>query len=216
MRNQIEFKYSAPYFKVGDTTPETNSVWIIFHGYGQLVEDFKDNFTSLQHEQVVLIFPEGLNHFYLRGTTDKIGSSWMTSYERELQIANYNAYLNTLYHDEMEKVGANVSLNILGFSQGAHTASRWININSIPYTNLVLWGGSLAHEINSDHTKAAFSQGSNFTIIGDNDRFIGEREKLEMRERYDQIRFKHQLIEYSGTHAIYPEVLQKFVQDYDL
>lgn len=204
----IDISLKASYIKIGTISKRTKNIWLIFHGYGQLAEEFCKLFNEFEEEENYLIFPQGLSKFYLKGIGNKIGANWMTSHDRELDISNYIAYLNQLYDHEIKPFKDQVELNILGFSQGGHTASRWIHSSNIKYEKLIMWGAGLAIEIDKDIILNSFSQSKNITVIGDNDRFISTEQFNKMAERYERIGFKYQLIEYQGGHEIYPEVLK--------
>lgn len=207
----LDFSFQAPYYVLGSTNEHTKKVWIIFHGYGQLADDFSNLFSELISDDNVLIFPQGLSKFYLKGVDKKIGANWMTSNDRELDIVNYISYLNQLFDLEIRPYLDNIELNILGFSQGGHTASRWINASDIAYHKLVLWGSSLAHEIDKKMIASSFSQGKNMLVCGDRDRFIHPDQLQKLKARYKQMDFNYQFIEYHGGHDIYPELLKLIV-----
>ena len=190
---------------------ETKKIWIIFHGYGQLAGEFADFFTPLIAEDTYIIFPQGLSKFYLKGVDNKIGANWMTAHDRELDIENYISYLNNIFTLEIKPIASHISLNIIGFSQGGHTASRWIYHSNIKYEKLILWGSSLANEIDGKLVAKSFSHGKNIVVLGDQDRFIDETQLEQVKTRYVKIGFKYQLVEYHGGHDIYPDILATLI-----
>ena len=153
----LAFDFKAPYLKADNSGSRLKNIWVIFHGYGQLVEDFSKTFELLATHDNLLLFPQGLSKFYLKSVGKQVGANWMTSYNRELDIINYLNYLDLLYELEVKPYRKDVKLNLLGFSQGGHTVSRWINRSKIRYDKMVLWGSSLAHEITQDNVKKNFS-----------------------------------------------------------
>jgi predicted esterase len=206
-KNQVQFNIKAPYFTVGDVGEKTKTIWIIFHGYGQLVDDFYGHFSLIDPVYNKIVFPQGLSKFYLRGVDKQIGASWMTAYDRETDIENYNRYLDQIYSMEVDK--HELDVNIIGFSQGAHTASRWIHNSKIPYKKFIAWGAGLASEIDKEMIHQSFN-GENYVVIGDQDRFINADALESMKIRYEAIGFNYSLISYQGAHDIYPEVLKFF------
>lgn len=204
-------RVKTPYFKVGSVDNRTKNIWFIFHGYGQLADEFANSFAELTTDENVLIFPQGLSKFYLKGVNKKIGANWMTSLDRDIEIDNYISYLNHLFDHEIKPHLANVELNILGFSQGGHTASRWIYRSNIGYNKLILWGSSLAHEIDQKEIIKSFSKGKNLIVLGDKDRYIGKEKFRELKCKYEKMGFNYQLVEYHGGHAISSEVLKSVV-----
>lgn len=207
----IEFRFKASYIKIGSINKRTKKIWFIFHGYGQLAEEFSKLFTEFPSDENCLIFPQGLSKHYLKGIGNKIGANWMTSYDRELDIYNYVNYLDQLFDCEIKPFIDQGEFNILGFSQGGHTASRWIHNSNIKYNNFILWGASLANEIDKDKIVKSFSQGKNITVIDDKDRFIDLGQLEKVKNRYEAIGFNYRLIEYHGGHDINTEVLKKII-----
>jgi len=65
-----------------------------------------------------------------------------------------------------------LKINILGFSQGAHTTVRWLNKYKHKIDNLILWGGSFPNDCNLNETYWSSFQVK--IIIGDNDRFLNK------------------------------------------
>ena len=204
-KSQVQFRCSAPYFTLGEVHDNTKTIWLIFHGYGQLVESFYEKFSAIDLEKNKLIFPQGLSKFYLKGVDKQIGASWMTAYDRDTDIQNYINYLDEIYEGEVSQHDAKI--NVLGFSQGVHTASRWMHKSKIPYQRFIAWGAGLAHEIDKVMVLQSFN-GENYVVIGDQDRFINREAREKMERRYRTIGFKYNLITYQGTHDIYPDVLE--------
>ena len=102
---------------------DTKTIVLCLHGYGQLADEFLLEFSPLFSEKVCFVGAEGISRFYLRGGTGKLGASWMTSMERGEEIRNYLEYLSALL-EELCALARNAKVVILGFSQGAATASR--------------------------------------------------------------------------------------------
>jgi len=204
----VSFSFKAPYYKLGECNEHTKNIWIIFHGYGQLVKDFYEKFSAIDHQKNLLIFPQALSKFYLKGVDKNIGASWMTSQERELDIDNYITYLDQIYLQESLGTNNRIKLNILGFSQGGHTASRWIYRSGLAYDRLILWGSGLAQEINRHIVQSSFNKGQQYFVVGDQDRFIDQSALDAAQKRYASIGFKYELVQYQGIHDIYSEVLK--------
>jgi len=210
-KNQITFNHKAPYYKLGSINDQSRNIWMIFHGYGQLAEEFQDKFSVINQDENVLVFPQGLSKFYLKEIDKNIGASWMTAHDRDTDIENYLSYLNQVYDLEIEPYSKQLKFNILGFSQGVHTATRWIYRSGINYDKLILWGAGLAYEINKEIVSASFNKGKQCIALGDQDRFIDKGALDKIQSRYNSIGFDYQLIRYKGGHDIYPEVLKSLL-----
>jgi len=138
---------TARYQQLGEATAATRQLWVVLHGYGQLAEYFIRHFRSL-HEaapaSTVIVAPEALSRFYLNGTSGRIGASWMTRADRLVEISDQAAYLSALLQPLLA-TAPQADVIVLGFSQGAATAGRWLS--SLADTTgwrprrLVLWAG---------------------------------------------------------------------------
>ena len=114
--------------------------WIALHGYGQLTDYFIEKFHVLDESEHFVIAPEGFHRFYLKGTSGRVGASWMTKEERLDDIADNMAYLNQVY-DEFISGRTFDKIIVLGFSQGASTAARWIQMGNCKPDVFVQWAG---------------------------------------------------------------------------
>src|SRR5512132_550870 len=120
------------YYTLGASNGAPKVIWFVIHGYGQLAGQFIRYFADIAADDVLVVAPEAMNRYYLV-TPDKtpardrpVGATWMTREDRESEIADYVEYLDTLFDEvasEAIKFGARV--NVIGFSQGTATASRW-------------------------------------------------------------------------------------------
>src|SRR6476620_6163302 len=103
----ITVKRTARYYLVGEMSPEVEDVWFACHGYGQLAADFAKEFEVIEDPKRLIVVPEALSRFYIpadsgfHGPDAKIGATWMTREDREVEIADYVAYLDDLYSEIM-------------------------------------------------------------------------------------------------------------------
>lgn len=133
---RLEVTRSARYAVLGSGP----RVWLVLHGYGQLAADFLRPLAPLA-ERIRLVAPEGLSRFYLRRGTGEVGASWMTRVAREDEIRDTAGWLDRVRAAE---VGANDTLEgVLGFSQGAPAAARWVLAGHARPRTVVLWGAGL-------------------------------------------------------------------------
>src|SRR5688500_17677253 len=147
MEHSISFSYQGRYYSLGDTA-NPKQIWFVLHGYGQLASFFIRKFSVLGEHDIRVIAPEGLSRFYRHDTEDRmrtgdmrVGASWMTRENRLTDICNYIEFLNAVYQKEAPQ--KNVPVTVLGFSQGAATATRWVLDGTIPFNRLILWAGIL-------------------------------------------------------------------------
>lgn len=112
----------------------------VLHGYGQLAEYFIRKFQRQADEGWHIVAPEGGHRFYLKGTSGRVGASWMTKEERLSDIADHVRFLD-LVRVQCPFSGSGPQV-LLGFSQGVATALRWVAQGQFKPSE---WTGLLAH-----------------------------------------------------------------------
>ena len=132
---------TARFWTAGPPPAEAVRTLYVLHGYGQLAEFFVRKFQHAADEGWHIVAPEGGHRFYLKGTSGRVGASWMTKEDRLSDIADYVAFLDALRAqiDGGEPRGRQV---LLGFSQGVATAMRWLALGQRPIHS---WHGVVAH-----------------------------------------------------------------------
>ena len=155
-------------------TPSTAETWwIVLHGYGQLATDFVSHFEPIVAPDRAVVAPEALSRFYVDGleTHEEVGASWMTRAAREEEIHDYVAYLDRVV-EHFRPDGPSPSIRVLGFSQGAATASRWAVLGDTTVDRLVLWGGAPPPDLDlSAHAEAL--RGMDLTlVVGTDDPYV--------------------------------------------
>lgn len=124
---------------------DADELWLVLHGYGQLARPFLDSCGALARERRLLVAPEALSRFYLRGGRGPIGASWMTREERESEIEDYVDYLESLLELITRDSAPTAQVCVLGFSQGVAAAWRWaVRARRAPRRLIALGGGSPA------------------------------------------------------------------------
>lgn len=196
---------TACVYTLGNIENNTATVWILIHGYAQKGDVFLHSFQDLLHENMLLVAPEALNKFYTKGGYGNVVASWMTKDNRENEIENYVAYIENVVTYFQQRGFS--KFNILGFSQGVATVSRFLKLSSIvSFDTAVLWAGEIPAEVD-------YNQLSNFEklfyICGDNDPFF---KATAMQEKYSNIA-KMQFMLFEGGHVISTAVLKKIFSD---
>ena len=200
-------------FAVCGDPPTAGEVWFVLHGYRQLAARFIRRFTDLpgiSDGRRAVVAPEALNRFYVErepagphGPESRVGAAWMTRHDREAEIRDYVDYLDRL----RDHVGGTADrVLVLGFSQGAETASRWAVLGGAPPDELILWGGGLPIDLDPDRAAAALARTTVTFVAGDADRWARERSDagLPLLERLGVPARK---IDYRGGHRVEPDVL---------
>jgi predicted esterase len=210
-KHSITVSKKARYYQIGEASPIIKKVWIVLHGYAMLSEFFIKKFENLNDGSTLIIAPEALNRFYIDGTYNRVGASWMTKEERITDIKENNEYLNSLAKEIFNQIGHdNFSLNILGFSQGGATACRWAFSSDMKVNNLILWAGDIPGDTLTVENKEKWASINTHLIMGNQDYLIPEEMKVKFLEEIQNYGIDFSSTKYEGGHKIYPEVLLKF------
>ena len=152
--HHIVVSRTARYFTLGPQDAAARDVWFVLHGQAQLAEQFIRHFEAIDDGRRLVVAPEALSRSYAHSTppapgeTPRVGATWMTREDRESEISDYVGYLDALYAAVFARVPReDARVTVLGFSQGAATASRWVALGTATADRLVCWGGALAHDI---------------------------------------------------------------------
>ena len=203
------FAHEARYYTLNTFGPETTDVWFVCHGYGQLGEYFLRHFQHLPTTQHYCIVPQGLHKFYLKGFDGRVGASWMTRDDRQLDIANIHSYLDSVWQRESARWAQAEQpprFHMLGFSQGVATLCRWLAHAQVPYYQLIVWAGIFPPDIDR---LELFRQRPHYFIVGRQDPFFKEEhlEKHLMMLRKKGLNPQPRYFE--GEHTLNPEILRE-------
>jgi predicted esterase len=217
MEQSLQFNFRARYYKSDDITPHTAQIWYVLHGYGQLADFFIRKFSILTKKNIVVIAPEGLSHFYLedlqtrtRGGSDRVGSTWMTRENRQMDIENYITYLDTIHKKEMSGL-KKIPVTILGFSQGAATATRWALQGKIDFEQLILWAGIFPPDMDFAIGHQILQSKKVMAVFGNEDPLVTPERIREMNSLSSQLGIDPAIINFVGGHDIDESTLQNLV-----
>jgi len=208
MKNTIQINKTAKYVTYGN--PESaKTIIFALHGYGQLVEFFIRKFQGLNQKDYFIVAPEGLHRFYLKGSSGRVGASWMTKEERETDIQDYISYLNQLWITISDKNQFEKRV-LFGFSQGGATASRWHSFGNFNAHQFILWAAIFPPDMN---IKAIpnFEKSNNYFVFGTEDEYYSESiiDKQFTTIKKGESAFK--MIKFNGNHNIDQETLLNLV-----
>ena len=215
---ELSFQFKTRYFKSGMISASTKRVLFVFHGYGQLATYFLRKFDSIANEETVVIAPEGLHHFYLEDVNtrsqtknNRVGATWMTRENRAMDIENYLTYLNRIYLNELQ--GRNFPVTVLGFSQGAATATRWVLQGTINFERLILWAGILPPDMDFERGHQVLKDKPVFLVLGEKDPFVNDERIAEMEFLTNQLAILPTRISFNGGHEIDSNTLMSLLDE---
>jgi predicted esterase len=188
--------------------------WVVLHGYGQLAADFAPQFESIVALDRCVVAPEALSRFYVDGleSHEEVGASWMTREGRTHEIEDYVAYLDAAVQ-HLRPDGADPSVRVIGFSQGAATASRWALLGDTPIDRLVLWGGAPAHDLDLEPHADALRAMDLTMVVGADDPYVTAERRQAVRHWLDQHDIPVTVHTFEGGHRLDDDTLQTIVAD---
>ena len=189
------------YFTLGELN-QSSKLLIVLHGYGQSAFFFLKKFEFLISKGYFIVAPEGMHRFYLEGTSGRVGASWMTKEARQDDIRDNFNYLEGLLNHFIG-IKDNLTIDILGFSQGAATATRWYEKSRFNIRSLVLWASVFPEDVTMD-----FSINTTTTcyfVLGDNDPYFDSQSEQRCLQTYESLRFN--IIRFDGKHEMNQLVL---------
>ncbi|AQG78163.1 alpha/beta hydrolase [Spirosoma montaniterrae] len=211
--HHISVQRTARYYTLGQLTEQTTHVWFCLHGFGQLARYFSQKFTGFIDEKTFVVVPEGLSRLYLNGEYQRVGASWLTREDKDHEISDFLAYLNTLYdHVLANHSPQTLHITLLGFSQGAATACRWLNHGHVSANRLILWAGFFPNGLTDVIDPIKLAAVDTHYVYGRQDEFIKDIPDAAayMRRMQEDVPGL-QLTAYNGTHRVEPEVLGKLI-----
>ena len=203
---------TARYYLLGNTTNPTK-LWVAIHGYGQQGIYFSKKVEGLIAEDTLIVIPEALNRYYLKGYNGRVGATWMTSDDRQVDIKDNSAYLEDLTKSIYKEFSSLKELNVLAFSQGIATAIRWYVQSKFTAKKLILWAGSLATDLNYYDYKDKLNSTSIAYVFGAKDEFFDASKILMNESLFLNANIDYQLVTFDGKHIIDSKLLKELSND---
>lgn len=191
---------------LGELNEGVKHIVIILHGYGQLVEFFSKKFEDEITAETLFVFPEGTHRFYLKGTSGRVGASWMTRELRELDIEENAQQLSALYA-HLFSTYPSAKLTVLGFSQGGATAARWLALKQINCAHFISWASVFPPDLNNESTGTGALKQS--FVLGNKDPFYSEEDQKAVLADYAARGFDCYTFE--GNHDIDIELFKELI-----
>lgn len=192
----------ARYAQFGELSDHTKFFWFALHGSKMLCEQMIYKFKDFDPEEHLVIAPEALSRFYLKGFGGDVVATWMTKRDRLKEIDDFSNYLSSLYNHYAQQLPGQCKKNILAFSQGVTTTFRWLHARDESIDNLIAYSGWIPEDINLKASKTKLTGIKLIYTYGLEDEFLTPQ-KIEA---LSQIIKKNELIipiyEYKGGHKI--------------
>ncbi len=209
LKHKINISKTVEIITSGSLTNETKQVWLVLHGYAQLPEYFIKSFSDI--EKAFIIAPAGLSTSYISGFSGRVGANWMTSYERTDAIKDYINYLNQVLEHFKINNYEKLTINVVGFSQGAATASRFVTNTKYKVSRLILWAGLIPQELEDNDI---LNKKKVHFVYGTDDEFI-----LSNMEHFQKKIVKYKLSgftihAYDDKHRIPKETFMELYKNY--
>jgi len=216
--HHLRVQRTARYYTLGGSTGAPRAIWFVIHGYGQLAGEFIRYFSDIAADDVLVVAPEAMNRYYLV-SPDKapardrpVGATWMTREDRESEIADYVEYLDTLFTEVAgEAANSGARVNVIGFSQGTATATRWATHGRAMLHRLVLWGGLIPPDTDLTHGHSALRHTQLTLVLGTRDHYVNETMLAAEQARLDKARITYDVIRFDGGHVIDRRVLSQLL-----
>lgn len=202
MEHRLEVKKTYRYYTHGDPFQATTIIYAL-HGYGQLAQYFLKKFKNLDSSYFV-VAPEGMHRFYLKGSSGRVGASWMTKEGREQDIDDTMNWLNTLDDTIQKKYQFNKKI-ILGFSQGGATAARWNQFGTYNANHVIYWASVFPPDLEEKFPIESNENLKNYFVLGDQDEYFTQEQQELSFKSYSNKGFN--TIKYTGNHSIDTEIL---------
>jgi predicted esterase len=217
--HHIQVRRTARYYTLGEPSHATRDVWFVCHGYGQLAADFIKEFEIIADPTRVIVAPEALSRYYaaneagFHSSESRVVASWMTREDREAEIDDYVAYLDAVHDEIISKVDRkNVSVTVLGFSQGGATANRWLTRGRSRADRLIMWGALIASDADLNQAATFFRDVKLTIVYGKRDQFANEKMIEDYQRVLTEKKIPFELLTFNGGHRMDRETLRSLLR----
>ncbi len=167
MKKQVEYLTNNTYDTLNSLTSETKTVWLVCHGIGYLSRYFIRLFEELDPVENYIIAPQAPSKYYKDANYRKVGASWLTKENTQIDTQNILNYIDAIIKDE--KIPSHLKFVVLGYSQGVSITSRWIASRRIKCDHFIIISGGFPKELKKEDFTFLASQTKITHILGAND-----------------------------------------------
>jgi len=213
MEHKISFEYSARFHTLGQASEDIEQLWFVCHGHGQLAKYFIRKFEVLNDGKTLVVAPEGLSRYYLEGFTGRVGATWMTKEDRLSDIENYLTYLERVFNTVKSQLKSNVQVNLLGFSQGAATISRFATQTNVHFDKLILWAGIFPPDLPPLESTERLKDKKVYWVYGTEDQYLSAGVMEEQEALANRLKIKPTVKSFKGEHELSNDVLLEIAHE---
>ncbi len=206
----IEVPKTARYFISEQSNASVKNIWFVLHGYSHLASDFIQKFNVISDSANLVVAPEGLSRFYVKGYFGNVGASWMTKVERMNDINDYIRYLDLVYEDVLKRtISAPQKFIVLGYSQGGAAAARWAVMTNKKIDHLIVHSSEFPQDLDESLVREFSERASIHYVYSNKDEFIEEELFEQQMERLHSHQIRFTPFRFEGKHEIKEEVIKK-------
>ncbi len=208
----VEYSATNSYSTLNKFTSHTKNVWIVFHGLGYLSRYFIKYFSDLNPEENYVIAPQAPSKYYQDKNYKHIGASWLTKENTVAETENVLHYVDAVF--AKEKPENMPRFIVLGYSQGVSIATRWLASRKIICNELILHSGAIPVELKKSDFEYLPDNCKVTYLYGDNDEYITEARKTELKLKGSQLFGENLKIEvFKGKHEVNKDFLARIARD---
>jgi predicted esterase len=196
---------TARYYTAGKIDDSVRELWFVLHGYGQLAGEFINEFPYLASEGSAVVAPEALSRFYNRS---KPGASWMTKEDRENEIHDYVTYLDSVAEELSTHLRSACRFNLLGFSQGVHTAMRWFCKGKPEFTRILMCSSDVPKDTDYTALLRRSKNSALYYICGSKDEFVSPETYEAGKAVLDENGVSYKAVPFEGNHRVNHELIR--------
>ena len=102
-------------------------------------------------------------------------------------------------------------MTVVGFSQRAATASRWLANGYVQVDQLLLWSGIFPPDLDIINAQSALASTKVFNIYGATDPYLNKEKLSEQKSIVQQLQIPIENIRFDGGHDIDAHTLSLFL-----
>lgn len=213
IEHHLKIPRTARYLTEGEIE-SAEEVWFVLHGYSMLASVFLKWFEPASRPGRLLVAPEALSRSYHdEGGGRRVGASWMTKEDREVEIEDYVRYLDLLADLVLAAVPGAPRIHIHGFSQGTATACRWVSFGRIHTERLVLWSGGVPPDLPLDRYGPVLTRSGLTLAIGTRDKYITTADIDREQARLAAAGLTPRVHRFDGGHRVDTAMLHTFSEE---